>query len=78
MKLLIEIDANGFVFSEFEVFRNDGKEIVLAPTHVDVTDRTDGPWLGKIYDSQADTFAGPPEGKVYDGAGGWTDPPDED
>ena len=27
---------------------------------MDVTARTDGPWLGKVYDEESDTFSAPP------------------
>ena len=56
-KKLIEV-RGGSVVHEFDVWRQG--EIVLAPAHMDVTDRTDGPFIGKLYDSTADTFSDPP------------------
>ena len=56
-KKLIEV-RNGSVVHEFEVWRQGG--IVLDPVHMDVTNRTDGPFIGKLYDAVADTFSDPP------------------
>ena len=56
-KTLIEVQ-NGSVVHEFDVWRQG--EITLSPVHMDVTDRTDGPFIGKLYDAVADTFSDPP------------------
>ncbi len=50
--------ADNIVIHEFEYFGNDRP--VLAASHMDVTARTDGPFLGKVYDQTADTFSDPP------------------
>lgn len=36
------------------------EERIVREGFVDVTARVDGPWLGKIYDAEADTFTAPP------------------
>ena len=64
-KKLIEV-RNGSVVHEFEVWRQE--EIVTAAVHMDVTARTDGPFIGKLYDAGADTFSDPPPPE---------DPPDD-
>ena len=56
-KKLIEV-RNGSVVHEFDVWRKG--EIALDPVHMDVTARTDGPFIGKLYDAVADTFSDPP------------------
>ena len=56
-KKLIEV-RDGKVVHEFDVWR-DG-EIVVGSVHMDVTARTDGPFIGKLYDAVADTFSDPP------------------
>ena len=57
-KKIAEIDAEGRCFHEFEV--HSKRTITLAASHVDVTARNDGPFLGRIYDSTTDTFSDPP------------------
>ena len=57
-KKIIELDAGGRCFHEFEYMGQS--EPVLAAGHMDVTARTDGPFRGKIYDRQTDTFSDPP------------------
>ena len=56
-KKLIEV-RNGSVVHEFDVWRQ--AEVVPDPVHMDVTDRNDGPFIGKLYDAVADTFSDPP------------------
>ena len=56
---IIELDDNNCCFHEFE-YRSESKAPVLSATHMDVTDRQDGPFIGKIYDPQTDTFSDPP------------------
>ena len=56
-KKLIEV-RDGSVVHEFEVWRQGG--IVTAAVHMDVTNRTDGPFIGKLYDAVVDTFSDPP------------------
>ncbi len=58
-KKIIELDSNNKCFHEFEYF-SETKTAVLASGHMDVTLRTDGPFLGKIYDQGTDTFSDPP------------------
>ena len=55
----IELDSVGLCFSEFEY--QGKKRAVPSSKLMDVTARTDGPFLGKIYDANADTFSDPPE-----------------
>ena len=52
-KKLIEV-RDGKVVHEFQVWKQG--EVVLKPVHMDVTDRQDGPFIGKLYDAAADTF----------------------
>ena len=56
-KKLIEV-RDGVVVHEFEVWRQGG--IVPNSVHMDVTDRTDGPFIGKLYDSTTSVFSDPP------------------
>ena len=56
-KKLIEV-RDGSVVHELDVWKQ--AEIVLSPVHMDVTSRTDGPFIGKLYDSVTDTFSDPP------------------
>lgn len=56
-KTYIQLDANGICFHEFEYL--GAKTPKAGAGLTDVTARTDGPWLGKKYDAQADTFAWP-------------------
>ena len=58
-KKLIERDTNGVCFNEFEHI-SASHPPVLAATHMDVTSRNDGPFLGKVYDPNTDTFSLPP------------------
>ena len=56
-KKYIQLDAGGICFHELEY---SGVEPPRAGSDLmDVTDRTDGPWLGKKYDRDANTFAWP-------------------
>ena len=57
-KKIIQFDAEGLCVHEFEYMGQS--EPVLAASHMDVTARNDGPFLGKIYDREADTFSDPP------------------
>ena len=57
-KKLIELDAGGRCFHEFE-YRGQ-KKPVLGAGHMDVTARSDGPFLGKVFNREADTFTLPP------------------
>ncbi len=57
-KKYAELDAAGICFHEFEYMAAEAPQSVPAGL-MDVTARTDGPWLGKIYDAQTDTFAWP-------------------
>lgn len=56
---IIELDSNNVCFHEF-AYSSAVKAPVLAASHMDVTARTDGPFLGKVYDQTADTFSDPP------------------
>ena len=56
-KTLIEV-RNGSVVHEFDVWRQ--AEVVPSPVHMDVTNRTDGPFIGKLYDSNTGIFSDPP------------------
>ena len=58
-KKIIELDENNLCFHEFEYY-SPSKAPVLAPSHMDVTSRTDGPFLGKVYEAATDTFSDPP------------------
>ena len=58
-KKFIEMDAEGRVFNELEY--NGQVPPVAGPELTDVTDRQDGPFIGKIYDPETDTFSDPPE-----------------
>ena len=58
-KKIIELDSNNACFHEFE-YSSETKAPVLAASHMDVTSRTDGPFLGKVYDQATDTFSDPP------------------
>lgn len=56
-KKYIQLDADNRCYHELEYL---GAEPPKAGAGlVDVTSRTDGPWLGKVYDPQAGTFAWP-------------------
>ena len=55
---IVQIDAEGRCYHEFEAYSKE--TVALGTSHMDVTDRTDGPFLGKIYDSTTDTFSDPP------------------
>ncbi len=57
-KKIIELDSNNACIHEFEYFGATAP--VLAESHMDVTDRTDGPFLGKVYEQATDTFSDPP------------------
>ena len=57
-KRIVEIDANGLCCHEFEYTGPDDPQ--LAASHLDVTSRTDGPFLGKIYNRVDDTWSDPP------------------
>ncbi|MCY4584890.1 MAG: hypothetical protein OXB98_02515 [Bryobacterales bacterium] len=56
-KKYIQLDAEGICFHELEYAGQ--KPPRTGPELMDVTSRTDGPWLGKIYDRAADAFAWP-------------------
>ena len=57
-KRYIQLDANRICFHDL---RYEGaRSPQVGPELVDVTARTDGPFLGKIYDAQSDTFSDPP------------------
>ena len=57
VKRFIQIDAKGRCYHEVEYL---GEATPQAPAGLmDVTARTDGPWLGKVYDKARDTFAWP-------------------
>ena len=56
-KKIIELRSNRCIH-EFEYFGATAP--VLAASHMDVTSRTDGPFLGKVYDQATDTFSDPP------------------
>ncbi len=59
IKKIIELDEGNRCFHEFE-YQSETKAPVLAPGHMDVTARTDGPFLGKVYEAATDTFSDPP------------------
>ncbi len=56
-KKYVQLDANGLCFHEIEYA--GAQAPVVGADLMDVTDRTDGPWLGKVYDVATDTFAWP-------------------
>lgn len=56
-KTYIQLDANNRCYHELEYQGADPPK--AGAGLVDVTSRTDGPWLGKVYDPQAGTFAWP-------------------
>ena len=57
-KRYIQLDANGVCFSDLEYM---GQKVPRPPQNLmDVTTRADGPFLGRIYDAENDTFADPP------------------
>ena len=58
-KKIAEIDGDGRCFHEFEYMGRTAP--VLAASHVDVTSRNDGPFLGKVYKRVDDTWSDPPE-----------------
>ena len=58
-KIYIQIDAAGRCFHELEYLGSDPPQ--AGADLMDVTARTDGPFLGKIYDAESDTFSDPPE-----------------
>ena len=56
-KKYVQLNAAGICFHEFEY---TGRRAPRAGAELmDVTARTDGPWLGKQYDAASDTFAWP-------------------
>ncbi len=56
-KKYVQLDANGICFHEFEYL--GAKAPKAGAGLADVTSRTDGPWLGKKYNANTDTFAWP-------------------
>ncbi|MDE2667559.1 MAG: hypothetical protein OXI69_15570 [Acidobacteriota bacterium] len=56
---IVEINADNICFHEFDY--RGREEPVLAANHVDVTGRTDGPFLGKVYDRNTDAWSDPPK-----------------
>ena len=56
-KKYIQLDADEICYHELEYM--GGEEPRPPADLIDVTSRTDGPWLGKVYDRAADTFAWP-------------------
>ena len=56
-KKYIQLDAKGRCFHEIEYQGESPPKV--GPGLLDVTDRTDGPWLGKVYTLATDTFAWP-------------------
>ena len=60
----IQIESDVRVGSEFE-YRGQ-LEPQAGLELMDVTDRQDGPFIGKIYDAQTDTFSDPPEEEPED------------
>lgn len=52
-----KLNQNFVVVSVVQAF---GKNLVLPEDCIDLTDRTDGPWMGKIYHPDTDTFTSPP------------------
>ena len=57
MRAFVQLDGNNSVYHY-----RQGKEPTGAANEMEVTDRLDGPWEGKIYDAQQDTFSvAPPE-----------------
>ena len=64
LKKFIEMNADGRVFNELEYQSQVMPQV--GPELTDVTDRQDGPFIGKIYDAQTDTFSDPPEEEPED------------
>jgi hypothetical protein len=56
MRKFIQFDAEGRVTGQLESLRVPGYGPDIPDDFVEVTDRTDGPWEGKIYDRATDTF----------------------
>ena len=57
-KKIIELDSDSCCCHEFSYYGHS--EPTMAASHMDVTARNDGPFLGKIYDRTSDTFSDPP------------------
>lgn len=57
-KRYIQIEG-GTVISEFK-FQSENRQPVPNPALMDVTDRAGGPFIGKLYDAETDTFSDPP------------------
>ena len=56
-KKFVQLDGAGLCVNELEYFGQAAP--VANQALLDVTARSDGPFLGKVYDAQADTFAWP-------------------
>ena len=56
-KMYIQLDSAGICFHEFEY--SGSKAPKAGAALIDVTSRSDGPWLGKKYDAKAGTFSWP-------------------
>ena len=59
-KNYIQLDPTNRVVNELE-YTSAAKPANPGPELTDVTDRQDGPFIGKIYDPDSDTFSDPPE-----------------
>ena len=55
----VEVTINNLVVHEYTY--NGPDDPVLRTGQKDVTTRTDGPFINKIYDAGTDTFSDPPE-----------------
>ena len=58
-KKYVQLDAAGICYHELEYHGAAAPD--AGADLMDVTARTDGPWLGKVYDDHSDTFSDPPE-----------------
>ena len=57
-KKIIEMDSDNRCFHEFSYYGHS--EPIMAASHLDVTARSDGPFLGQIYNRELDSFSYPP------------------
>ena len=59
MRQFVKFDLNKLVIQYLESDRIPGDGVTLPANCMEVTGRNDGPWLGKIYDPNTDTFSVP-------------------
>lgn len=59
MRIFLKLENNRVVY-QVESERPPGGGPGLPANMMEATDRTDGPWMGKVYNPATDTFSDPP------------------